>query len=160
MLAAAITEYGEIVSGNLTDVGEIVSSGITETGAFAFDVVVALLKEVFDSLLVADNVLRHKSSMFVADNISAIDLLLNDKALHVSDLVGLVDGAFTPSRVLLALDSVGVLDGALVHKALLINDNVSLIEVVWAGQRKESVLYLVLGNLIVNLKTGKVEFGF
>jgi len=112
---------------------------------------------VADVVAVAEAVLVSKLLM-VADSVSLADVLCVLKTLHVSDALSLVDAVGLPSRVLCALDAVSLADGAFVSKALQVTDAICLVEVVWAGKRRETALYLIVGNLMVNLKTGKVDF--
>jgi hypothetical protein len=112
---------------------------------------------VADVVAAAEAVLVSKLLM-AADSVSLADVLCVLKTLHVSDTLSLVDAVGVPSRMLRVLDGVGLADGAFVNKALQVTDAVCLVEVVWAGKRRETALYLVVGNLVVNLKTGKVDF--
>jgi hypothetical protein len=152
------------------------SVAVADVVAVAEAVLVSKLLMVADSSLLSDSVYRNKPSLAIGDSIGLADALLRNKTfavadsvsladvfnilktLKVSDVLSLVDAVSTPSRVLQALDAVGLADNAFVNKALLVTDNVSLVEVVWAGIRRETALYLVVGNLVVNLRTGKVDF--
>ena len=112
------------------------------------------LQTVTDSLTLADALLRHKALM-VSDNLGIADSTVGrDKSLLVtSDLVSLIDYFSTPSRVLQALDSIGLSDTALIQKVLVINETVSLAEVVESGVggAKKTRLFLILGDLAIQL---------
>jgi hypothetical protein len=165
-----ITELGEIISGNLTDTGEIINAGITETGAVTFGAAVVLLKEIADSLLAADAVMRHKPALVIADRVCALDLLHKYKALTVADSLALaeayavvktmvesdslrfVDAESVPSRVLHALDLIGSQEDYSVGKVLLLSQNISIAEVIEGGGLvRRTKLFLVLGDLAIQL---------
>jgi hypothetical protein len=88
--------------------------------------------QVSDALSLADNILRNKPSMVIADNVSAADSTLNDKFLQ-------------------ALDSIGVDDTAIISKLLAISDNISIVEVVERriGGALKTRLFLILGDLAI-----------
>jgi hypothetical protein len=151
----------------------------------------AVLKEVADSLGLAEAVLRNKTLIlsdslglaealygnkslllsdsaslselvtviigqvmkYVADAVSAADLVDVLKTLKMSDTVTLVDAVSTPSRVLRTLEAIGATDSFVVNKVLQITETVSLAEIVEVGTGgvKKTKLFLILGDLAVQL---------
>ena len=90
----------------------------------------------------------------VADSVGLQDAVLRDKVLALIDAVSLLDAVSTPSRVLRVLDTVGLADGALVNKVLQVSENISLVEVVevgTGGAAKKTKLFLVLGDVALQL---------
>ncbi len=89
----------------------------------------------------------------VADSVGLADSVLLNKILDIADSIALLDSASRPSRVLQALDYVGLADGASVGKILRVTDTINLAEVVevGAGGVKKTRLFLVLGDLAVQL---------
>ncbi len=113
---------------------------------------------VLDVVGIAEAVLVSKLLM-VADSVSLADVLRVLKALNVSDTLTLLDAVSTPSRVRQVLDNLHLLDGASVNKILVITENVSLVEIVQVGKGAAGTsIYLVIDNLVIDLKTGKVGF--
>jgi hypothetical protein len=165
---------------SLSELINIITGAIIKTVADAIGISdIALVNKtavIADAVSVLDQVFRHKPSVAVADVVAAAEAVLVSKllmaadsvsladvakvlkTLNVSDTLSLVDAVGVPSRLLRVLDGVGLADGAFVNKALQVTDAICLVEVVWAGKRRETALYLVVGNLVVNLKTGKVDF--
>jgi hypothetical protein len=130
-------------------------------------------KEAFvnDGLSMFEQVFRHKPALSIqdtvgaaetvlvmkllalADFVSLADVLRALKTLHVTDTLAFVDAVTVPSRFLRALDSVGLDDNATINRVLLVNDNVSLAEIVEFGTSgaKKTKLFLILGDLAVQL---------
>jgi hypothetical protein len=70
----------------------------------------------------------------------------------ISDAVNLVDAAQIPSKILKVLDSVGLGDAVKVDKALIVSDQIALVEVVYAFLPvKKTKLFLIVGNLAIQL---------
>jgi hypothetical protein len=90
---------------------------------------------------------------YVADAVSAADLVNVLKSLKMSDTVALVDAVSTPSRVLPVLEAIGAADSFVVNKVLQITETVSLAEIVEVGTGgvKKTKLFLILGDLTVQL---------
>ncbi len=154
-MSASITEYGETATENLTEIGQSVNGVITEFGELILNgYVEPTLKQVTDSLSLAENLLRDKPALLVADNIGAEDSMLNHKPLlPLVDSVSLADTTSMPARVLQALDSIGIGDTALVSKLLVLTEGVSLVEIVerGVGGALKTRLFLILGDLAVQL---------
>jgi hypothetical protein len=88
---------------------------------------------VTDTLGLSEDVLRHKSAIFLVDNVAVDDLMLNNKFLHV-------------------LDSIGAQDATLISKLLLTEDRLSIIETVEATNKTvRTRLFLILGDLAIQL---------
>jgi len=94
----------------------------------------------------------------ITDNISLTDLAKVLKQLRVSDSVSLVDAVQVPFRILAVIDSVGLTDTCQIGKALIITDQIALVEAVYTGKGKRAKIFLILGNMVVDLATGQVEF--
>jgi hypothetical protein len=161
---------------SLADLVNVITGAIIKTVADAVGLAdVALVNKsaiVADVVGVLDQVFRHKPSITVADAVSAVEVVLVMrllsvadsvsladalkvlKTLNVSDGVSLVDVVSTPSRILRALDQVGLADGVLVNKVLQVTENISLVEVVEVGTGgavKKTKLFLILGELALQL---------
>jgi hypothetical protein len=154
-MSTSITEYGETATENLTETGQNINGAITELGELIINgYVEPTLKQITDSLSLAENLLRYKPALLVADNINAADSTLNHKPLlPLVDSVSLADATSTPARVLHALDSIGIGDTALVSKLLVLTEEVSLVEIVerGIGGALKTRLFLILGDLAVQL---------
>jgi hypothetical protein len=154
-MSTSITEYGETATENLTETGQSVNGVITEFGELTFNgYVEPTLKEVTDLLSVAENILRDKPALLIADNINAEDSTLNHKPLlPLVDAISLADATSTPARVLQALDSIGIGDTALVSKLLVLTEDISLVEILerGIGVAQKTRLFLILGDLAVQL---------
>ncbi len=118
----------------------------------------ALLRDktlmISDNLGIADSTVgRDKSLLVTSDLVSLIDLARANKTFSLDDSLSFVDYFSTPSRVLQALDSAGLSDTALIQKMLVINETVSLAEVVESGVggAKKTRLFLILGDLAIQL---------
>jgi hypothetical protein len=127
---------------------------------------------ISDTVSVLDQVFRHKplvsisdaltlaevvavAKLFiVADSISLSDVAKVLKQLRVSDSITLTDAAQVPSKILAVLDSIGLSDIAKVDKALIISDQIALVEVVYAAPVRKTKLFLVIGNLAIQLTGG------
>jgi len=81
------------------------------------------------------------------------DSVLLNKMLAIADSVTLLDSASTPSRVIRALESIVLVDNAFVNKTLQITEAISVAEIVevGAGSIKKTKLFLILGDLAVQL---------
>lgn len=90
---------------------------------------------------------------FVADSVGLADSVLLNKMLAIADSVTLLDSASTPSRVIRALESIVLVDNAFVNKTLQITEAISVAEIVevGAGSIKKTKLFLILGDLAVQL---------
>ena len=90
---------------------------------------------------------------YVADAVSAADLVDVLKTLKMSDTVTLVDAVSTPSRVLKVLEAISATDSFVVNKVLQITETVSLAEIVEVGTGgvKKTKLFLILGDLAVQI---------
>jgi hypothetical protein len=127
---------------------------------------------ISDTVSVLDQVFRHKplvsisdaltlaevvavSKLFIiADSVSLSDVAKVLKQLRVSDSITLTDAAQVPSKILAVLDSIGLSDIAKVDKALIISDQIALVEVVYAAPVRKTKLFLVIGNLAIQLTGG------
>ena len=89
----------------------------------------------------------------VADSVGLADSVLLNKMLAIADSVTLLDSASTPSRVIRALESIVLVDNAFVNKTLQITEAISVAEIVevGAGSIKKTKLFLILGDLAVQL---------
>lgn len=88
---------------------------------------------VSDSLSSSDVALRDKPAVIIAENVDALDLTFNDKFLQASDVI-----------------CIG--DTAVISKLLVVNDSVSLVEVVEQGiGGMRTRLFLSLGDLAIQL---------
>lgn len=90
---------------------------------------------------------------YVADAVSAADLVDVLKTLKMSDTVTLVDAVSTPSRVLQILEAISAADSFVVNKVLQITETISLAEIVEVGTGgvKKTKLFLILGDLAVQI---------
>jgi hypothetical protein len=127
---------------------------------------------ISDTVSVLDQVFRHKplvsisdvltlaevvavsKVLAVADYVSLSDVAKVLKQLRVSDSIMIVDAVQVPSRILAVLDSIGLSDVAKVGKALIVSDQIALVEVVYAAPVRKTKLFLVIGNLAVQLTGG------
>jgi hypothetical protein len=127
---------------------------------------------ISDTVSLVEQVLRHKpllpvsdvltlaevvavSKVFaVADSVSLSDVANVLKQLRVSDSITLTDAAQVPSKILAVLDSIGLSDVAKVDKALIVSDQIALVEVVYAAPVRRTKLFLVIGNLAIQLTGG------
>jgi hypothetical protein len=112
----------------------------------------AITKTVADAISASDKALINKTALIV-DAVNLADVARALKTLNVSDTLSLVDSASTPSRVIRALESIVLADNAFVNKTLQITEAVSLAEIVevGAGSTKKTKLFLILGDLAVQL---------
>ena len=112
----------------------------------------AIIKIVADAIGISDMALLNKTAI-IADAVNLADVARALKTLNVSDTLSLVDSASTPSRVIRALESIILADNAYVNKILQITEAVSLAEIVevGAGSAKKTKLFLILGDLAVQL---------
>ena len=132
----------------------------------------SVLQTVTDSLSLNDALLRHKifavsesigavdviagrnkSPLLTFDSISLVDLACTGKQLIITDAMRINDFSSLPSRILKALDSIGISDDFTVQKTIIVNDNVSLVELAEAGVggSKKTRLLLILGDLAIQL---------
>jgi hypothetical protein len=127
---------------------------------------------ISDAVSLVDQVLRHKpllpvsdvltlaevvavsKLLAVSDSVSLSDVAKVFKQLRVSDSITLVDAAQVPSKILAVLDSIGLSDAAKVYKALIVSDQIALVEVVYAAPVRRTKLFLVIGNLAIQLTGG------
>jgi hypothetical protein len=123
---------------------------------------VSLLDQIFrnkplisisDALTLAEVVAVSKL-FIIADSVSLSDVAKVLKQLRVSDSITLTDAAQVPSKILAVLDSVGLSDAAKVDKALIVSDQIALVEVVYAAPVRKTKLFLVIGNLAIQLTGG------
>ena len=112
----------------------------------------AIIKTVADAIGVSDMALLNKTAI-IADAVNLADVARALKTMNVSDTLSLVDSASTPSRVIRALESIVLADNAFVNKTLQITEAVSIAEIVevGAGGAKKTRLFLILGDLAVQL---------
>jgi hypothetical protein len=131
---------------------------------------------ISDTVSLVEQVLRHKpllpvsdiltlaevvavsKVLAVVDSVSLSDVAKVLKQLRVSDSVTLTDTAQIPSKILKVLDSIGLSDVAKVDKALIVSDQIALVDAVYAGKVKRAKLFLVIGNMVMDLTTGEVNF--
>jgi hypothetical protein len=109
---------------------------------------------VSDGVGASDVARTDKRPLIAADALSLVDAILRNKQFALADTVALADAVSTPSRVLRALDQVGLADGALVNKVLQLTESISLVEVVevgTGGAAKKTKLFLILGELALQL---------
>ena len=109
---------------------------------------------VSDGVGASDVARTDKSPLIAADALSLVDAILRNKQFALADTVALADAVSTPSRVLRAIDAVGLADGALVNKVLQLTESISLVEVVevgTGGAAKKTKLFLILGELALQL---------
>jgi hypothetical protein len=111
------------------------------------------LLPVSDVLTLAEMVSVSKL-LAVADSVSLSDVAKVLKQLRVIDSITLVDATQVPSKILAVLDSIGLSDVAKVDKALIVSDQIALVEVVYAAPVRRTKLFLVIGNLAIQLTGG------
>jgi hypothetical protein len=127
---------------------------------------------ISDAVSLVEQVLRHKpllpvsdvltlaeivsvsKLLSVADSVSLSDVAKVLKQLRVSDSITLVDAAQIPSKILKVLDSIGLSDAVKVDKVLIVSDQITLVEVVYAAPVRRTKLFLVIGNLAIQLTGG------
>jgi hypothetical protein len=131
---------------------------------------------ISDAVSLVEQVLRHKPLLPVSDVLTLAEVVSISKLLAVSDAIGLTDvakilkqlrvsdsvtltdAAQVPSRILAVLDSIGLSDAVKVDKALIVSDQIALVEAVYAGKVKRAKLFLIIGNMVMDLTTGEVNF--
>jgi DNA-directed RNA polymerase subunit RPC12/RpoP len=111
------------------------------------------LVSISDVLTLAE-VIAVSKFFAVADSVSLSDVAKVLKQLRVSDTITIVDAAQVPSKILKVLDSVGLSDAAKVGKVLVVSDQIALVEVVYAAPVRRTKLFLVIGNLAIQLTGG------
>ncbi len=104
----------------------------------------------------AFDVVAALKGVLVGDAVGLADVFLALKCLDVADSFVLLDWVSVPLRVRSVLDSVCLADGLTVNKALMVAEDVFVVEAaeVGTGDRRTR-LFLILGNVAVQL-TGHV----
>jgi hypothetical protein len=131
--------------------------GLLEDGTKIIIAVAYVTVTVADSVGLSDAVLCNKT-FAVSDSVGLTEYVYGHKGLMLSDSVTLLDAAQIPSKILKVLDSIGLGDAAKVDKALIVSDQIALVEAVYAGKVKRAKLFLIIGNMVMDLTTGEVNF--
>ena len=161
-----------ICASSVSAVNELYVDCVVVSDAYIGPEVSSVLQTVTDSLSLNDALLRHKilavsesigaadaiagrnkSPLLTFDSISLVDLACTGKQLMITDAMRINDFSSLPSRILKALDSIGISDDFTVQKTIIVNDNVSLVELAEAGAggSKKTRLFLILGDLAIQL---------
>jgi hypothetical protein len=147
-----VSENGDIVFTSIDEWGRRRLDSLLEDGTKVIVTAVVTAITVTDSVGLSDVVLCNKT-FIISDSVGLADKPFKGWTPTVTDAVSLFETVLL-NKAFSILDSVGLADVIYLGKQLTLTDQIALVEVVYAAPVRKTKLFLVIGNLAIQLTGG------